>query len=416
MSQASATDGKAARKKSSRTPTTPAEEEIQQLVGLCRAGKLFAVQEWIAAGKPVNAPLSDRKGVRPQSPLDVAIDRGFHSLVEILLKAGAVVDADKWNGPMDRALEMRRLDIAQLLMDHGYDIAKIRMSYVFSTWDPEIMEYFIERGADVETGYPLAEALRNRIRTALRVLQRYKDRFPHFQKQANIALRHHCREGDIKWVSLMLWAGADPYDEGSDRVDDDDDEGGWSALQFAAIYERFEVFKLRGVQLKPDHPVMRDVLTAAVGRDDGLPLAEKLLKLGVTPNDPATGGCAGIQSYLDRLSFEFNFNAYGAFERADRNIDSSKARQKIKAIHLLAKAGGQWCPKDSNEVSTARRSLLKLIPEYTMEFIWIMSKYKACTKEVIQDLLRTPSMKQHLVKNAERLQQLMSKWDCASAE
>jgi hypothetical protein len=31
-------------------------EEISPLADLCRAGKLFEVQDWIANGKPVNPP------------------------------------------------------------------------------------------------------------------------------------------------------------------------------------------------------------------------------------------------------------------------------------------------------------------------------------------------------------------------
>jgi hypothetical protein len=46
---------------------------------------------------------------------------------------------------MSLALGMRRLDMAQLLVDHGYDPASVDMEEVFQTWDPQIMEYFIER-------------------------------------------------------------------------------------------------------------------------------------------------------------------------------------------------------------------------------------------------------------------------------
>ena len=34
---------------------------------------------------------------------------------------------------------------------------------------------------------------------------------PAVREQANIALRYHCKEGNVKWIALMLWAGADPY-------------------------------------------------------------------------------------------------------------------------------------------------------------------------------------------------------------
>lgn len=408
MTEDSDTDKKQGKKKAA-AALTPAEQEIRALVELCRAGKLFAVQDWIAAGKPVNPPPSERKGVRPQTPLDVAIDRGFHSLIAVLLKAGADIQRDKWNGPMDRALEMRRLDIIQLLVEHGFDPTTIRMGAVFGTWDPEIMEFFIEKGADLETDFPLAEAFRHRIRTALRIFKQYRDRFPHFQQQANMALRHHCREGDLKWVSLMLWAGADPYERGSDRSDDDNgaDEG-ISALEFAALYNHFEVFTLRGVRLNPEHPALREVLKFSADSENGLPLAEKLLKLGVNPNDQENGGCSAIQYYLQRISFVIRWNGFGQFDRPDRNIDDPDCREKLKGIHVLAKSGARWCPKDPTEIADARKSLLKMTPDYTLEFIWIMAKYKAACKEDIVELVRTPSMKRHLSKQNTRLQELLN--------
>lgn len=96
------------------------------------------------------------------------------------------------------------LDIIKLLVKHGADIHSIDMAWVFGSWDPKIIEYFIEQGADVETGSPLASALCWRIRTGLGVYKRHKNHFPSFQKQINIALRHHCKEGNLKWVSPML--------------------------------------------------------------------------------------------------------------------------------------------------------------------------------------------------------------------
>jgi hypothetical protein len=66
-------------------------EEIRPLIDLCKRGDLFAVQEWIAAGKPVNPPLKE-SGNRLKSPLEIAIDLGFHSMVKILLEGGADIN------------------------------------------------------------------------------------------------------------------------------------------------------------------------------------------------------------------------------------------------------------------------------------------------------------------------------------
>ena len=161
--------------------TLDAEERPKVGAAINRAKE--QVQEWIAAGKVVNPPIYPNNRARRRSPLETAIERGFHSLVKVLLQGGAGIESTGYDSPMDKCLQMRRFDLVQLLVEHGYDAESVSMEAVFSTWDPEIMEYFIERGADVEQGNPLASALCSRIRTALRILKRYKDRFPSFQEQ-----------------------------------------------------------------------------------------------------------------------------------------------------------------------------------------------------------------------------------------
>jgi ankyrin repeat protein len=385
-------------------------EEMKPLIELCRAGKLFAVQEWIGESKPVNLPPLPRRSSHAIAPLNIAIDLGFHSLVEVLLKAGATFNLDKWNGTMPRALRKRRFDIVKLLVEHGFDPKQIDMKEVFDTWDPEMMEYFIEKGADVENGNPLAYAFCNRIRTALRIFKRYQGRFPSFQEQANIGLRHHCKEGNLKWVSLLLWAGADPYAPGNSNYDEerDPDDGGLTALGFAVLYEHFEIFKLKKVKLDINHPAIRDVVRYA-DRGEGVSLLKQLLERGLNPNDQENGGCSKIQSLLNGIDVDFSFYAW--HQRDGRpKIDSERTRDKIKAIHLLAKHGAKWVPEDKDNIKRARRSLLKLTADYTVEFAWIMGRYGSCAKECIQDLVATPTMKKHLANEGARLREILCTW------
>ncbi len=49
---------------------------------------------------------------------------------------------------------------------------------------------------------------------------------------------------------------------------------------------------------------------------------------------------------------------------------------------------------------------MKLTPDYTVEFVWIMAKYQACSQYVIEQLLRTPSIKKHVGQFRERLVEL----------
>lgn len=163
--------------KSASPPRAKCADEIRPLLELCKLGQLFDVQEWIASGKPINAPPIPAKGRRCKTPLDYAIAAGFHSLAQVLLENGAVIEPDGYYSPMNRALEMRRFDLVKLLVAHGFDPKKVDMQRVFDTWDPEIMEYFIELGADVETGNPFAYAFSSRIRTVLSVFKKYRERF-----------------------------------------------------------------------------------------------------------------------------------------------------------------------------------------------------------------------------------------------
>ncbi len=130
-------------------------EELEPLVSLCKTGRLFDVQKWVEAGRPLDPPPSTSNRTRKKSPLEYALDLGFHSMVEVLLEGGASLRPDNTFCPMELALSKRRFDLVQLLVDHGFAADTANMDSVFATWDPEIMEYFIERGADVETDMPL---------------------------------------------------------------------------------------------------------------------------------------------------------------------------------------------------------------------------------------------------------------------
>lgn len=380
-------------------------DEIKPLLALCKAGRLFDVQRWIAEGKPIEPPI-DAKGRGPKAPLEVAIDSGFHSLVEILLEAGAEQARADWNSDLNAALRMRRLDIAKLLYEHGLSPADVSMREVFDTWDTEAMEYFIDKGADVETGRPLAHAFIHRIRTALKVFKKYESKFPSFKEQANIALRHHCADGNMKWVSLMLWAGADPYSPGPkdpDEVPDDEDKG-ITALEYSALYGKHEVFDLRQIRLDPANPVLVAAMRWA-SSDSSAEIILKLLDKGVPANDRPDGGSTALQACLDRLQNCYEFSIHEPMKR--KSIDNKESRARMRAIHVLASRGAKWIPSP-RQVNDARKGLLKLTPDYTAEFVWIMTKYRACSRPALDALLRTPSMRPIVQCHASRIAALLA--------
>jgi ankyrin repeat protein len=397
-------------------------QEIAPLLSLCRAGRLFDVQAWVQAGKPVNPPPRPAKGARARSPLDVALDLGFHSLIEVLLKAGAEQDPPNGYGsPMDRALEMRRLDIVELLVEHGADPRLMDMAQVLRSWDPAIFRYFIERGADVESDQPFAQAFCEGIWTAMRPFKELLATRPELLEQANIALRHHCKEGDVKWAAQLLRAGADPLKPGPDEPGrgqepeaHEPEAYGLSALGYAALYHHYEVFDLKQVRnLQPDLKTA-DYL-GYLYRGGGTEVLRRLLEKGLQPNDQ-DGCCSLYGRFLEMLSWGARFGVgYFCFDASPsgRSFDCEESRDTMKAIHLLARYGARWVPADKRELARARKALLQMTADYTMEFVWIMAKYRACQRDAVTQLLATPAMKAHVANHRPRLNQVLGQWDAA---
>jgi hypothetical protein len=386
-------------------------EEIVPLIVLCKAGRLFEVQEWISAGMPVNPPPPAEKKARKKSPLQVAIEAGFHSLVQLLLQGGAAIEEPRYS-PLAHALEKHRLDLVELLVNHGADIHSVTMEEVLGTWNNDIVEFFIAKGADMETGNPLGLALCLRIRTALAIFKRYQDRFPSFQEQVNIALRHHCKEGNLKWVSLMLWAGGDPHLKGPDSPHDSDPDDYNSALELAAIYEHFDIFKLKAIRLDSKHPGAGELLRNACYNKKPL-LLKMLLEKKFSPRDLEDRGSSLIQSLLSRMSWNLDF---WTRSKRENDIDSYESREIIKMIHMLVRHGARWEPIEKGEVSLARRSLMKMKSDYIMEFIWIMSEYKACPRNAIDDLIKNPVTRSMVSEHIARLNMLMDSFADSQAE
>jgi hypothetical protein len=160
--------------------------------------------------------------------LEVALDTGFHSLVELLVRNEPSQELK--NRALQHALSHKRLDLIDLLVSHGADISSVPFVEVLLLWDPNIIRYFLDHGADFITDSPFAVAFGEKIRTALRpwreCREKHSDVAAQLQEQADRALRHFCFEGDLKWVSLLMWAGADPRSTGPMFDDDEDNSDG----------------------------------------------------------------------------------------------------------------------------------------------------------------------------------------------
>lgn len=88
--------------------------EAKQLVALCAAGRLYEVQDWIRAGKSLTVPAEIKR-----TPLRVALDTGFDSLIELLLRHETNQQAK--NDALRHALLHDQRAIAELAVAYGAD-------------------------------------------------------------------------------------------------------------------------------------------------------------------------------------------------------------------------------------------------------------------------------------------------------
>jgi hypothetical protein len=362
-------------------------DEAKALIALCRAGKLYEVEKWIASGKSIRTSPQIKK-----TPLQVAIDLGFHSLVELL--AGHEDRQAEKNRVLSEAVSNRRLDLVQLLVSKGAEVRSISLSDVLITWEPTMIRFFLDNGADVVTGAPFAVAFQEKVRTALRPFVEHKKSHPELatalQEQADRALRYFCYEVDLKWVSLLLWAGANPRSRGPTLDDrwEDDPECHTTAFLEASSKGSIEILK----RLKPNPQTDNlSELIANASLNGSTGILDYLLALGATPNDKANGG----SSALDRCFWRLGFGRFDPYRR-ERLSSRSEVCETFDSMRILVEHGALWTPDDRKDLNRVRQFLFKCEPAVTVDVVKLLARNKACPEATLEELLDTPRMKQHL--------------------
>jgi len=309
-------------------------DESKTFLAFCRSGRLYDVDQWIAAGKSIVTHPSIKR-----TPLLTAIDTGFHSLVELLARNES--RQEQKDRALREAVESRRLDMIEVLVENGARIQAVPLSDVLLTWDRQVMQFFLDRGADP--------------------------------------------------VSLMMWAGAIPRRLGPDLDDRyaDDPDGHTTALREACSKGSLDALK----KLKPDPRLdnLSDLLQAAA-LSESKELIDYLLHLGAQANDKPNGGSSALDRCLWHLPWE------------DRNTFISKQLASKYAlaggfarIERLLEAGAQWRPSDPDGgMKSVRQMLCKCEPAVTVALVKLFAKYKAAPEELLEELLDTPRMRGHL--------------------
>jgi len=113
-------------------PLARSYDELNELRELVRIGKLFQVQEWTQAGKPVYCSAKSKK----RSVLEIAARSGFYSIVELLAREHP--DRDTLNGALDGALRTNATSIGSQRWSWRTSWASLRSSSS-SDWTLRVM-------------------------------------------------------------------------------------------------------------------------------------------------------------------------------------------------------------------------------------------------------------------------------------
>jgi hypothetical protein len=205
------------------------DEELESLRKLVRQGKLFAVQDWLAARKPILYP--------PESPrwsiLEIAANTGFHSMAEVFVKAWP--DRAALNRALHRALSKGRGAIARLLVEHGAEISHEDLSDVARCYDKDVMQFFLDRIPDPCEGNALGEAIAVGAKPLIGLFRDFCRGHPAKAEQLAKALKYFVRRKNERGVCLALWMGADPRLSTSGLYEDEE-YAPTSALEDACSY------------------------------------------------------------------------------------------------------------------------------------------------------------------------------------
>jgi hypothetical protein len=348
-------------------------DDPKELIALCRAGKLYDIEKWIAAGKSLDVTAAIKRG-RQATLLQIAVETGFHSLVELIAKHDTSQSSK--DAALADAASARRLDLVELLLANGAEIKSVPLADVLLSWEPKMIRFFLDHGADPLEGRPFAVAFGEKIRTALRPFIEYKRARPELavqlHEQLDCALRYFCRKGDLKWVSLLMWAGGDPRSRGPCLYEEytEDPECYTSGLEEACRSENPEVLK----RLKPDpsRDNFSELLRGAAFWPRKATL-EYLLQIGANPNDKPNGGSSALDIALRDLNFA-RFDPYGS-KRLKSKYDVSRA---LDCVCALLAHGAIWNSDEKYDLSSLRRSLLECEPEVTIELLQTLRKHNAC--------------------------------------
>lgn len=355
--------------------TAHSADDLSELLELCRRGRLFDVQAWIAAGRPLQLrePAPQRK-----SALRIAVEAGNHSLVQVLLAAGYDSNLER-ESPLTWALADRRGDLVELLLEHGCDPRRVGLYNLFMTYDRELIARFYALGVDLTAGHELAGFLAHQ--TSNRVLygfvKHHRVQSAAIARELQIALHTCIDEKSERAIALCLWAGAEvrsaaPTLSMASVGDDDDGEedrfDGWTAVEHAARTGNLPLLK----RFRPN-PELDDF--------------ESLHRWSMDPD---------VLEHLFSIQLPAKPTAWLASQLHWFSVLPDRSWSLLRLLERAFASGLRCIEGSESEITQVRRSLLKGDSHFFRGVIRLLCQGDYCSSDLLQAIARTPSFRRRL--------------------
>lgn len=368
-----------------------AKSDEKEFCRYCREGMLFAVQEWIRAGKPVPAGRTV-----PESPLVLAAGKGFHSLVVLLLEQGLGQSQDHLDAALAAAGAGGHLETCRLLLDRGAGIPCVRAVDVVECGNPEVVALLLSAGMDIETGNPLAHALVQETRNALTLFRELRRKSKSVRQQGAVALKH-CVAEDYLWrVTRLKRAGANPRLEVPSLCPRSKHDYPTSAMYEAVLSGSFRMVLTMGVR-KTDK--IRELIDTATIKMDKAVILHLLSRGGWRINDQPNGGSSLFQSCLRHLGDGGYFKMLFMTDRANSAWEVAQE---------LLKRGARWKP-DRGDLRDIRYYIRFGSQGRCVDLARLLVESKGASRETVAALFGTPMIRRWMGNEMEKIRAVLGK-------
>jgi hypothetical protein len=363
-------------------PQPKPSDPLDPLRTMVRYGHLFSVQDWINYGHPLLTT-----GDRLPNVLLMAVDSGFHSMVEVL--AGAWPEQAGLDRALSFACSKRRMDMVRTLMGLGADITKVPLWVIAGTLDKDLMSHVFDRWDEFDQVNGLYEIVTSMPRPLTGLIRERRSEFPNSQMQLARAMKHFVKEDHPLWVGLTIWMGGDARLPCPSPDDEEADAEEWTTPLKEAV-ELLRVDAVRAMKVTPDDNPTALLKNIYIYEPVHFELVRYLLTRGASVNDKASGG----SSVLEKLLSPYRVWKYCYIDKV--------------MVEQLVQQGARFCPDDNTNLRDIRRGLGEY-SAYSLKGL-LQVLLSAITDETLLMLLNTPKLRASLnVKSIVELRQLVVK-------